>query len=104
VVFNSYADTTNALFGTQQGAPTLSFSASGQNGVGGGNSQTSFSPNGATYSLTNIGQYTLTSGTDVTVVSGNTEVTPTPAPAGAVLALSGLPVLGLGWLRRRKQA
>lgn len=30
------------------------------------------------------------------------QITPVPAPAGLVLALSGVPVAGLAWLRRRK--
>jgi len=37
--------------------------------------------------------------------SSATTVQPTPAPAGLVLGLTGMPVLGLfGWLRRRKAA
>jgi MYXO-CTERM domain-containing protein len=104
VVFSSYADATNTLFGTSGSSTSVTYSVSGQAGKG-DQSSTLFSPNGATYSLTNIGDFTMTGGTSLTVVSGNTTVTPTPAPAGAVLALAGLPVLGIGgWLRRRKQA
>lgn len=35
-------------------------------------------------------------------VDNNLRITPVPAPAGLVLALSGVPVAGLAWLRRRK--
>jgi hypothetical protein len=57
---------------------------------------------GGKYSLTNKGVYVTDGGTSLTVVSGNTEVTPTPAPPGAVLALTALPVVAFGhWLRRR---
>lgn len=72
---------------------------------------TSFSANGdvggfnatSTYSLTFVENITLSAGGTVTVTGGNVE-TVVPAPAGLVLALAGLPVLGLGYLRRRRQA
>jgi hypothetical protein len=106
VTFTSYGDTSNTLFGTTGSSVTsvsTSYSANDQTGVGSGSNSTLFSPNGNKYSLTNIGDYTLTGGTSLTVVSGNTKVTPTPVPAGMTLALSGLPVLGLGyWFRRRQ--
>jgi hypothetical protein len=108
VTFTSYASTTNALFATSGGVTAstgYSYSATGQQGTGGqGFSSTLFSPNGAAYSLTNIGDYTMTAGTSLTVVSGNTEIVPTPAPAGLVMVLSGLPALGIGgWMRRRRK-
>jgi hypothetical protein len=104
VAYTSYADTSNRLFGTS--GPTVtsvltSYSVAGNAGKGKQNS-TMFSPHGATYSLTDRGQYELAAGTSITVVSGNAEVTPTPAPAGVVLVLSGMPLLVFGgWLRRR---
>jgi hypothetical protein len=107
VTFTSYASTSNTLFATSGGVTSstgYSYSVTGQQSSGGaGFSSTFFSPDGAKYSLTNIGDYRLAAGTDITIVGGNTKVTPTPVPAGMVLALSGLPVLGLGyWFRRRQ--
>lgn len=56
---------------------------------------------GASYYLSN--ELTLTAGDSNLNVSGTTTVT-TPAPAGLVLALAGLPFLGIGgWLRRRRR-
>jgi hypothetical protein len=104
VVFTSYADKNNAMFGmsgSSVASTSVAYSVTGQQGTG-TESFTSFSPNGNTYSLTNEGDYTMAAGTSLTVVSGNTTVTPTPAPTGAVLALTGLPCLGFAvWLRRR---
>jgi len=38
-------------------------------------------------------------------LDSNNSITPTPAPAGLVLALTGMPVLGVGaWVRRRRTA
>jgi MYXO-CTERM domain-containing protein len=108
VTFTSYADSSNTLFGMSGGTVVstgYTYSVSGQQSSGGvGSSTAQFSPNGATYSLTNVGDYTMAANTNVTVVSGNTTVTPTPAPAGMALALSGLPLLVLVRLRRRKAA
>jgi hypothetical protein len=107
VHFTSYADSSNTLFGMTGGTVVsngVSYSATGQQGTGATANPTLFSPNGATYSLTNTGQYTMDAGTSLTVVSGNTTVTATPAPPGVVLALSALPVLALGqWMRRRRK-
>jgi len=41
-------------------------------------------------------------GTNRIDLDGTLELTPVPVPAGIVLAMSALPVLGLGYLRRRK--
>jgi hypothetical protein len=108
VTFTSYSDTSNTLFGMSGSTVTstsVSYSASGQNGTGKGASSALFTTNGQhPYSLTNEGDYTLSGGTSLTVVSGNTTVTPTPAPPAAVLALTGLPCLGFAvWLRRRNK-
>jgi hypothetical protein len=58
------------------------------------------------FSLTNVltfsGQSTVN---EVLAGSWTTTAAPVPVPAGLVLALTGLPCLGLGrWLRRRRQA
>jgi len=107
VTFTSYASTTNTLFATSGGTTAstgYSYDVSGPQSSGGqGSSSTMFSPNGSKYSLTNIGDYKMDGGTSVTIVGGNTSVTPTPVPSGVVMALTGLPVLGLGlWMRRRQ--
>jgi hypothetical protein len=109
VTYAGYADATNTKFGTQVAAGPGSYdivATGGQGGNGGGPALTnSFSPNGAKYSLTDVLKIQTTDSVNITNVTGNVNVTPTPAPAGAVLALSGLPFVGLGaWLRRRKQA
>ena len=57
--------------------------------------------NGNPYSLT-IG-VTLNNDGSKGISSGDTELTAAPAPAALVLALTGMPVLGVGaWLRRRR--
>jgi hypothetical protein len=65
-------------------------------------------PGGAPFSITEVLTFTFTldagSGQTSANVSASTVAT-APAPAGLVLALTGVPVLGIGsWLRRRRQA
>jgi hypothetical protein len=53
------------------------------------------------YSATVENHFTLTAGASISSDNNNI-ITSVPAPAGLVLVLSGLPLLGLGgWLRRR---
>jgi hypothetical protein len=77
-----------------------------------GSASSLLSPNpvtGATFSIANpfsfYQTYTFSgfgnSGQAGSLSAGST-VAAVPAPAGLVLALAGLPVFGLGWLRRRK--
>jgi hypothetical protein len=54
------------------------------------------------YTLTNVTTLNLSQG-GMLQSTGTTTVA-TPAPAGALLALTGVPFLGLGLLRRRKAA
>lgn len=73
-----------------------------------GTSVNNLVPGGTPFSLTDVLTFTFTldagSGQTAANVSAST-VASVPAPAGVVLALSGLPVLGIGtWLRRRRQA
>jgi hypothetical protein len=105
--FTSYVDTTNALFGTKVGTDTISFNTAQTGGV---YSQAikyyPFSPTSA-YSVSDVGVYTLTGGSggnpgEVTISGGNTTVM-VPAPTGLLLALTGLPLLGLGWWCRRRR-
>ncbi len=104
--FQGYADASDVLFGKGFASSDLTFSTVGSSksfsadgGKGG------FSPDGNTYSESIFANYSLSGGSSLTVTGGNTQTIPTPAPAGAVLALTGLPLLGIGgWLRRRKQA
>jgi hypothetical protein len=118
--FQSFADPTNRLFGgipatpglpvfpvpaPDTATPNLTSSTTGQAGTGVLANSALFSPNGATYSLTNALSITTNAAFSLTNFSGNTRVTPNPVPvpAGLALALSGLPALGLGWLRRRRK-
>jgi len=90
-------DNTNTLFGgTAPPGYSQTFTSSPISGVGG------FTITGGTpYSLTQRIIITATGQGGLT--SGDFELQAAPAPAGLVLALTGMPVLGLGaWLRRRR--
>jgi hypothetical protein len=55
------------------------------------------------YSVTERVSLTGTTAVNVSVSLANHDaITPVPAPASLILALSGAPALGLAWLRRRK--
>jgi hypothetical protein len=103
--FRTFFDNTNTVFGTGGGSsPLLSFLL-----AGGFSGSTSMNVTGVSpYSLTMV--VTLTSpavsgrpGSGKTL-SGDAELlNVVPAPSSAILALAGLPVIGLmGWLRRRR--
>jgi hypothetical protein len=101
IAFNSYIDTTNAQFGTQQGTPTINLdpvhpgASVSDNEFAGVNAV-------AAYSLTQIEQITLANGDKLTDGSTGTTVF-APAPGGLLLALSGAPLLGIAsWIRRRR--
>jgi hypothetical protein len=69
---------------------------------------TAVAPGGVPFALSEVFTYTFAAGTytggGTADVSGSVSVTPVPAPAGFMLALAGLPCLGIGaWLRRRRQ-
>jgi len=57
------------------------------------------------FSLTNVSYFTFTGAAgDFANISNSVATTATPAPAGLVLAFSGLPVLGIGrWLKGRRR-
>jgi hypothetical protein len=101
-----FADKTNTLFGQQFASTLLTF---GPNGT-----STSFSQDGEVdgfttlpgsqpYSLTFTETFTLAGNSSITLTGGNVQ-TAVPAPTGLVLVLSAVPILGLGfWRRRQKQ-
>jgi hypothetical protein len=94
VTYQTFQDTNNANFGNTSASPVLTFLTSPYSG----SSLLAADPASA-YSLTQT--IAITSGLGAT--SGNATLTSTPAPAGLVLALSGLPFLSLGaWIRRRR--
>jgi len=99
-----FADASNTLFGTGFASTLLTFGPNGKS--------TSFAQSGdvngffnsGAYSLTFTETFTLAGNSSLTLTGGNVQ-TVVPAPAGVVLALTGLPLLGVGgWLRRRKLA
>jgi hypothetical protein len=100
-IFQAYADKNNNLKGmsdfsngpqdaTQMGS---TFQTGSANGI--------FNRNPTNYSLTSVVTFKL-SPKGTANFSDHVNVTATPAPAGLLLAASGLPVLALSWLRRRK--
>jgi hypothetical protein len=68
-------------------------------------------PNPATFSFSSMGNFALNQDIIIALTDDNntsgqaeimTDVTPMPAPAGFILAITGLPVLAIGqWLRRQ---
>jgi hypothetical protein len=110
--FQAYADKNNNLLGTGINTGTGSALTDYTNGsqTGAFNGST-FDTGSASGVFNRTGNYSLTSKASFTVSAGGTGnfsshvnvTTATPAPAGVVLALTGLPFIGIGsWLRRRK--
>jgi len=100
-IFQAYADKNNNAFGTSDftngpqsatSQPPSAYSTGTATGL--------FSRLPTNYSLTSVVTFTL-SGKGSANYSSQENVTGVPVPAGVVLALTGLPVLGIGWLRRR---
>jgi archaellum component FlaG (FlaF/FlaG flagellin family) len=101
-VFQAYADKNNNAFGmgdftngpqndTQLGS---TFDTGSANGL--------FIRNATPFSVTSVAKLTMSGGGNVNY-SNHVNLTAVPAPAGVVMALTGLPVLSIGaWLRRRK--
>jgi hypothetical protein len=98
-----YADPTNTLFGTGPNTPGPQgpFDISADGGYG-STAQVLFNKGAGDYAITDVLTFDLSPDSNT---SGDSQsiVTNTPAPAGLVLVLTGIPALGLGtWLRRRR--
>lgn len=117
VDYQGFLDNSNTLFGqpVAGSTPTISDSATrttvGTTSLDLGNSVNPLVPGitaGSKFSMTDVLVFTFTvdagSGQTAANISASS-VASVPAPAGLVLALTGLPALGIGgWLRRRRQA
>jgi hypothetical protein len=100
--FQAYADSGNNINGT--GGYTNGPQTATQTGTtfDTGSASGTFIRGAGNYSLTSVSTLNVTGGT-VLNLSNHENVKPVPAPAGVLLALTGLPFLGIGtWLRRRK--
>jgi collagen type VII alpha len=110
VVFNSYIDTTNTQFGIPGtgSTPTITLNPIAPGTSGSGNSTATVGTTPVPYSLTQVGQYTLaystatSTGDKFTDGSSGTTLT-SPAPAGLVLLLTGVPMLYLGARAARRR-
>jgi len=75
----------------------------GQFGAGNGPALSTLYSPGSPYALTDQLDIKITGQANITNVTSNLQVTPTPVPSGIVMALTGLPVLGIGlWIGRRQ--
>lgn len=100
-IFQAYADSGNAQLG-------MSFTNGPQTATPTGSTFDTGSAFGTfdrtgPYSLTSVANITL-SGGGIANYSSQVNVTPVPEPATVALALTGLPTLGLFWLRRWRHA
>lgn len=114
VTYQGFLDNTNTLFGQPgAGATPIQTASTTQSSPGSmplvfspGVSLNQLVPGGVPFSLTDVIEFTFTldpgSGQATANVSGSS-VASVPAPAGLVLALAGLPCVGVGaWIRRRQ--
>jgi len=109
-VFQAYADKNNNLLATGTptgGAAITDFTNGPQTAIPTGST---FDTGSAVGTFARTGMYSVTSRATFVVSAGGSgnfsshvNLTAVPAPAGVVLALAGLPCLGIGaWVRRRK--
>jgi len=102
-IFQAFADKNNNLFGTSDftNGPQTAIANGSTADTGSANGV--FTRNATPYSVTSVSSFQVTGGSS-TNFSNHVNLTAAgvPAPAGLVLAASGVPVLALGWLRRRK--
>jgi len=103
VIFNSYVDTSNTQFGQPAGgaAPTITLSPIAPGGSASGNTQR-YVNGGTPFSLTQLEQITLKNGDSLFDGSSGTTVT-APVPQSMLMALTGLPLLGVRALRLRRR-
>lgn len=100
-IFQAYASNSNTLFDTTQFTNGLQTATQTGTTFDTGSAFGTFARTSAMYSLTTEVNFTLSAGGQANYSSH--ENLTAPAPAGVVLALTGLPFLGIGtWLRRRK--
>jgi len=115
--YQGFLDNSNTLFGQPAGGSTPQQSASASLSAPGTlplaynpATPTADVPGGTPFSMTDVLTFTFTlgkgSGQDTAAASFTTTADAiVPAPSGVVLALTAIPLLGLGaWLRRRRLA
>jgi len=114
VGYQGFLDTSNTLFGQPLAGSTPAQSATVSRTSAGNNGyrlltdpSTSLVAGGTPFSITDVLSFKFTldplSGSSFANGSAST-IASVPAPAGAVLAMTALPLLGIGrWLRRRQQ-
>jgi hypothetical protein len=111
VEYTSYANTANDQFfatttpfdfTVPAGSATVSTLAPLGTSPNFDHQQTEFTAAGA-FSLASSTVIHFTGAGQTANITGNTYVTPSPAPSSAILAIAALPIIGLlGWMRRRK--
>ena len=100
-VYQAFADPNNAFYGT-------TITSGAQTDSNGGSTWDPEIGTSGVFSATNPYSMTATfsvylNGGDIFSADGFSYIEPVPAPSTAVFALTGLPLLGLGfWVRRRR--
>jgi hypothetical protein len=99
-IFQAWADKNNNLFGTSD------FTNGPQTATPSGSTFDTGSAFGlftrtGNYSVTSVANFELTGGAQANF-SDHVNLTPTPEPATLAMLLAGMPVLGFGWLRARR--
>jgi hypothetical protein len=103
LAFQSYIDQGNGLghFGIPGTYTTGSQVVNATTGSFQNDAVATISPLSATFSISQQLSITLGGGSEINTAD-NTTLSPVPVPATLALCLSGLPVLGLGWVRARR--
>jgi hypothetical protein len=101
-IYQAWADKNNGLFGTTDFSNGLQTATANNSTFDTGSAVGTFTRGAGNYSVTSEANFTMSAGATANF-SAHVKLSPTPAPAGLVLALSGLPLLGIAcWRRRRK--